>query len=93
MLRAARQTGCLVIQNRGTIGGNIANPCPVLLAYDASLLLRSASGQLAEDQILSGQPWYLHEFQPITNQRSTAEYRTQVAYNLMRDFIQSLNQK
>ncbi|MCX6610329.1 MAG: xanthine dehydrogenase family protein subunit M [Acidobacteria bacterium] len=178
---AARQTGCLAIQNRGTIGGNIANAspaadsCPVLLAYDASILLRSSNGQRTipyqqfhtgykamalapgelieairlpirggiwidrfrkvgprqaqaiaklslaasaqvcsgkisairiafggmaptplrchrtEDQILSGQPWHLDELQPITDNRSTVEYRKQVAYNLMKDFIQSLN--
>lgn len=180
---AARQTGCLAIQNRGTIGGNIANAspaadsCPVLLAYDASILLRSSIGQrtipyqqfhtgyketllapgelieairlpiregiwrdhfrkvgprqaqaiaklslaasaqvingkintiriafgsmaptplrcrLTEDQIVSGQVWHLDELQPITDNRSTAEYRKQVAYNLMKDFIQSLNQE
>lgn len=180
---AARQTGCLAIQNRGTIGGNIANAspaadsCPVLLAYDASILLRSSTGQrtipyrqfhtgykttllapgelieairlpiregiwldrfrkvgprqaqaiaklslaasaqvfnskisairiafggvaptplrcyLTENQILSCKPWRLDELQPITDNRSTAEYRKQVAYNLMKDFIQSLNQE
>jgi CO/xanthine dehydrogenase FAD-binding subunit len=180
---AARQTGCLAIQNRGTLGGNIANAspaadsCPVLLAYEASILLRSSIGQrtvpyqhfhtgykttllapgelieairlpiregiwidrfrkvgprqaqaiaklslaasaqvlngkitairiafggmapnplrcrLTENQILSGQPWHLNELQPITDNRSTAEYRKQVAYNLMKDFIQSLNQE
>lgn len=45
---AARQSGAVAIQNRGTLGGNIANAspaadsCPVLLAYDAELLLLSA---------------------------------------------------
>lgn len=45
---AARQTGAVAIQNRGTLGGNIANAspaadsCPVLLAYDAELLLESS---------------------------------------------------
>jgi CO/xanthine dehydrogenase FAD-binding subunit len=47
---AAAETGGVATQNRGTIGGNIANASPaadtppVLLAYDASLELASASG-------------------------------------------------
>jgi CO/xanthine dehydrogenase FAD-binding subunit len=47
---AAAETGSIAIQNRGTIGGNIANASPAadtppaLLAYDASLELVSASG-------------------------------------------------
>jgi len=47
---AAAETGGVATQNRGTIGGNIANASPaadtppVLLAYDASLDLASASG-------------------------------------------------
>jgi CO/xanthine dehydrogenase FAD-binding subunit len=47
---AARETGGVATQNRGTIGGNIANASPaadtppVLLAYDAELELISASG-------------------------------------------------
>lgn len=47
---AARETGGIATQNRGTIGGNIANASPaadtppVLLVYDASLELLSASG-------------------------------------------------
>lgn len=167
---AARQTGCIAIQIRGTIGGNVANAspaadsCPVLLAYDASLLLRSSTGQrtapyerfhtgynttllpiregtwhdafrkvgprhaqaiaklnlaasaqiqngkiakiriafgslaptpirclLTESQILAGQAWTLPELQPITDHRSTAQYRTQVAYNLLEDFMQDID--
>lgn len=48
--RAAEQTGGLAIQNRGTLGGNVANASPaadtppVLLAYDAELELVSAGG-------------------------------------------------
>jgi len=48
--RAARETGGWATQNRGTIGGNIANASPaadtppVLLVYDAELELVSASG-------------------------------------------------
>jgi CO/xanthine dehydrogenase FAD-binding subunit len=48
--RAARQTGGVAIQNRGTLGGNIANASPAadtppaLLVYDASLELRSVRG-------------------------------------------------
>jgi len=47
---AARETGGVATQNRGTIGGNIANASPaadtppVLLVYDAELELLSASG-------------------------------------------------
>ena len=47
---AARETGGIATQNRGTIGGNIANASPaadtppVLLVYDAVLELISASG-------------------------------------------------
>ena len=47
---AARETGGVATQNRGTIGGNIANASPaadtppVLLVYDAELELISASG-------------------------------------------------
>ena len=47
---AARETGGVATQNRGTIGGNIANGSPaadtppVLLVYDAELELLSASG-------------------------------------------------
>ena len=48
--RAARETGGVAIQNRGTLGGNIANASPAadtppaLLAYDARVELVSASG-------------------------------------------------
>lgn len=48
--QAARETGGLAIQNRGTIGGNIANASPAadsppaLLAYDAELEIVSAAG-------------------------------------------------
>lgn len=48
--RAASWTGAIANQNRGTIGGNICNASPaadtppVLLAYDASITLVSASG-------------------------------------------------
>ncbi len=47
---AARETGGVAIQNRGTIGGNIANGSPAadtppaLLVYDAMLELRSVRG-------------------------------------------------
>ncbi|MGE5815231.1 MAG: FAD binding domain-containing protein, partial [Acidobacteriota bacterium] len=48
--RAARETGGIAIQNRGTIGGNIANASPAadtppaLLVYDAELELGSVRG-------------------------------------------------
>jgi CO/xanthine dehydrogenase FAD-binding subunit len=47
---AAREIGGVQIQNRGTIGGNVANASPagdtlpVLLAADAIVILRSAAG-------------------------------------------------
>jgi CO/xanthine dehydrogenase FAD-binding subunit len=51
MLAAAcREVGGLQIQNRGTIGGNVANASPagdtlpVLAAVDAAIVLRSAAG-------------------------------------------------
>jgi CO/xanthine dehydrogenase FAD-binding subunit len=48
--QAARETGGIAIQNRGTVGGNIANASPAadtppaLLAYDAGVELVSAAG-------------------------------------------------
>jgi CO/xanthine dehydrogenase FAD-binding subunit len=48
---AARETGAIAIQNRGTIGGNIANASPAadlppaLLAYAAELELAARSGR------------------------------------------------
>jgi len=50
LVHAASETGGVATQNRGTIGGNIANASPAadtppaLLAYDAALELQSASG-------------------------------------------------
>jgi len=50
LCQAARETGGIAIQNRGTIGGNIANASPAadsppaLLAYDAEVELISKSG-------------------------------------------------
>jgi CO/xanthine dehydrogenase FAD-binding subunit len=50
LCRAASETGSFATQNRGTIGGNIANASPaadtppVLLVYDADLELVSARG-------------------------------------------------
>lgn len=47
---AARETGAWAIQNRGTLGGNIANASPAadsppaLLAYDAELVLVGSGG-------------------------------------------------
>ena len=55
LVHAASETGGIATQNRGTIGGNIANASPaadtppVLLAYDASLELQSASGSRRVD--------------------------------------------
>lgn len=50
LCQAASETGGVAIQNRGTLGGNIANASPAgdsppaLLAYDAQLELVSSSG-------------------------------------------------
>ncbi len=50
LCRAAEETGGVATQNRGTLGGNIANASPAadsppaLLVYDAELELISASG-------------------------------------------------
>ena len=50
LVEAANVTGAIAIQNRGTLGGNIANAspaadsAPALLAYDAQLELLSAQG-------------------------------------------------
>ncbi len=50
LCQAAAETGSIATQNRGTIGGNIANASPAadsppaLLVYDAELELVSASG-------------------------------------------------
>ena len=50
LCRAAAETGSIATQNRGTIGGNIANASPAadsppaLLVYDAELELVSAGG-------------------------------------------------
>ena len=50
LCRAATETGGVAIQNRGTLGGNIANASPaadsspVLLAYDAEVELISSRG-------------------------------------------------
>ncbi|HEY8203666.1 MAG TPA: xanthine dehydrogenase family protein subunit M [Pyrinomonadaceae bacterium] len=50
LCKAARETGGIAIQNRGTLGGNIVNASPAadsppaLLAYDAELELVSKTG-------------------------------------------------
>ncbi|MDF1661935.1 MAG: xanthine dehydrogenase family protein subunit M [Planctomycetota bacterium] len=50
LIQAAKETGGLAIQNRGTLGGNIANASPAadsppgLLVYDAELELTSVDG-------------------------------------------------
>jgi len=50
LCKAAAETGCVATQNRGTLGGNIANASPAadsppaLLVYDAELELISAQG-------------------------------------------------
>lgn len=50
LCQAARETGGIAIQNRGTLGGNIANASPAadsppaLLAYDAELEVVSKTG-------------------------------------------------
>jgi CO/xanthine dehydrogenase FAD-binding subunit len=50
LVRAAEETAAPAIQNRGTVGGNIANASPAadtppaLLCYDAEIVLRSKAG-------------------------------------------------
>src|SRR5213082_1989231 len=50
LVQAAKETGGIAIQNRGTLGGNIVNASPAadsppaLLAYDAELELISKPG-------------------------------------------------
>lgn len=51
LCQAAKETGGVAIQNRGTLGGNIVNASPAadsppaLLAYDAKLILVSKQGE------------------------------------------------
>lgn len=51
LVEAATETGGIAIQNRGTIGGNIANASPAadsppgLMVYDATLILQGSTGQ------------------------------------------------
>src|SRR2546423_4438507 len=51
LCQAARETGGIAIQNRGTLGGNIVNASPaadsppVLLAYEAEIELISKQGE------------------------------------------------
>lgn len=58
LCEAARETGALAIQNRGTIGGNIANASPAadippaLLVYDATLEIASTRGRRRVDYAL-----------------------------------------
>ena len=62
LCRAAAETGSVATQNRGTLGGNIANASPAadsppaLVVYDASLELVSAAGSrwLAYDGFHTG---------------------------------------
>ena len=62
LCEAARLSGAIAIQNRGTLGGNIANASPAadsppaLLAYDATLELTSVRGtrRVAYDGFHSG---------------------------------------
>lgn len=55
LVEAARETGGVAIQNRGTVGGNIANASPAadtppaLLAYGAEVELVSAGGTRSVD--------------------------------------------
>jgi CO/xanthine dehydrogenase FAD-binding subunit len=62
LVAAAREVGGVQIQNRGTIGGNVANASPagdslpVLAAAEATVVLRSASGtrRVAFDSFYTG---------------------------------------
>jgi xanthine dehydrogenase small subunit len=62
LVAASREVGGLQIQNRGTIGGNVANASPagdtlpVLAAADATVVLKSAAGtrRVAFNQFYTG---------------------------------------
>jgi CO/xanthine dehydrogenase FAD-binding subunit len=51
LVQAARESGAIAIQNRGTLGGNVVNASPAadsppaMLAYDAQLQLASVRGR------------------------------------------------
>src|ERR687889_25316 len=86
--RAARETGGIAIQNRGTVGGNIANASPAadtppaLLAYVAAVVLRCPrtegvlKGRRVDGELLNSAAEELaREITPIDDVRSTARYR------------------
>ena len=62
LIKAAESIGCVQTRSRGTLGGNIANASPAadtippLLAFDASVLLQSLTGErrLALEDFIKG---------------------------------------
>src|SRR5438876_857576 len=74
LVAAAREVGGVQIQNRGTIGGNVANASP---AGDTLPALAAAAS--VED----AQRTLVAEIAPIDDTRSTAIYRRRVAANLL----------
>ena len=81
---AAREIGGLQIQNRGTLGGNVANASP---AGDTLPVLAAAEAVLAAGgSIADARETLSREIQPIDDLRSTAEYRRRVSGNLLERF-------
>ena len=84
LVEAARQVGGPQIQNRGTVGGNVANGSP---AGDSLPVLAATERALAAGASLDDAMTALRgEIRPIDDVRSTAEYRLRVTENLVRRF-------
>ena len=70
MPRPAATVGAAQIQNRGTIGGNVANGSPigdtppVLIALDAEITLRKGSGSIVHTPTANGQGRIIVRSQP-----------------------------
>ncbi|MCA1562919.1 MAG: FAD binding domain-containing protein [Acidobacteria bacterium] len=99
--RAAADTGGVATQNRGTIGGNIANASPVrdvrlavgsvaptvIRARKAEDVLRGRS--IDAGTITAARRALALDIAPIDDVRSTARYRLTVAQNLLCEFLES----
>jgi len=89
LVEAAATIGAAQIQNRGTIGGNIANASPagdtlpVLLAADASFVLGSARGERTVPAV---------EFWPAYRQTALApdELLLRIRIPLLADFLRQV---
>ena len=100
LVAAAREVGGAQIQNRGTLGGNIANASPagdtlrgpqVRIAFGSVgptvVLARKTAAILQQGgSMADAQAMLLTEIAPIDDIRSTREYRAQVAANLLAEF-------